>query len=317
MTPTKAPSQTDLFFQDVISGLSGKNKSLPSKYLYDEKGSSLFDEICELDEYYLTRSEQSIIHENATLIAEQLDRNIVLVELGSGSSTKTRAILSALVDPVAYVPVDISETHLLDTAGQLRTLYPDLEVLPVVADFTETFEIPIPQRPYSHIALFFPGSTIGNFPPDQASQLLRRMAKMLGKQGGLLIGVDLQKEESQVLAAYNDAKGITSRFSLNLLTRINRELDADFDIEKFQHKAIYDSVAHRIVISIQSLCAQTVCVREHKIEFEANEEILTEYSHKYTVEGFAKFAGEHGFSLHQHWTDEQNLFGLLHLVLDD
>ena len=312
----QSPSPTEVFYQDVISGLSAKQKSIPSKYLYDEFGSSLFDDICELEEYYLTRTEQSIIQENAALISEQLDRNIVLVELGSGSSTKTRTLLDALVDPVAYVPVDISETHLLDTAKQLRVAYPNLEVLPVVADFTEPFEIPTPERAYTHIALFFPGSTIGNFESDDASNLLGQMAKMLGKHGGLLIGIDLQKDESQVLAAYNDAKGVTSRFSLNLLARINRELDGDFNQENFRHKAVYNSVKHRVDISIQSLKAQTVSVRDHKFEFEAEEEILTEYSHKYTVEGFAKMAGEHGFSLHQHWTDEHKLFGLLHLVLD-
>lgn len=307
----------EAFYEDVVRGLDGKNKSLPSKYLYDENGSALFDQICELDEYYLTRAEQAIIRDNANVIASQLDREIMLVEFGSGSSIKTRILLDALINPVAYVPVDFSEEHLLITAENLRAAYPKLEVLPVVADFTQPFRIPRPQRAFSHIALFFPGSTIGNFEPAQASELLGRMAQMLGVEGGLLIGIDLQKDESKLLAAYNDAKGVTAQFSLNLLKRINSELDGDFQIDNFRHKAIYDSVNQRIVITIESQCAQTVRIGDKEFDFEAHEEILTEYSHKYTVEGFAKLASRHGFALHQHWTDDQKLFGLLHLVLED
>ncbi|WP_242632120.1 L-histidine N(alpha)-methyltransferase [Rubripirellula amarantea] len=292
------------------------NKTLPCKYFYDEVGSQLFDQICELDEYYPTRTELKIMIDHADEMASQIDRDVMLVELGSGSSIKTKILLDALIDPVAYVPVDISEEHLLKTAEGLRSRYTDLEVLPVVADFTKPFELPIPSQSYSHVALYFPGSTIGNFEPDTAVEILGSMAELLGPQGGLLIGIDLQKDIRTLVSAYDDASGVTSQFNLNLLSRINRELDGTFDLSKFSHKAIYNEVAHRIEISIVSLEDQSVSIGDDVFHFFKNEEILTEYSHKYSIDGFAKLAGQHGFSLHQQWTDEDGLFAVLHLVLD-
>ena len=305
------------FRADVIDGLTGERKTLPCKYFYDELGSQLFDEICELEEYYVTRAELEIMRDNAVSIAAQIDRNVMLVEYGSGSSVKTRILLNSLIDPVAYVPVDISEEHLLKTAERLRTCYPDLDVLPVVADFTRPFQLPLPGKPYSHVALYFPGSTIGNFEPAKAAEILGTMSRLLGPQGGLLIGIDLQKDVPTIQAAYDDAQGVTAKFNLNLLTRINRDLDGDFDIENFSHKAIYDEAAHRIEISIVSLKEQSVTIGDAVICFHEDEEILTEYSHKYSIEGFAELARQHGFSLHQHWTDSENLFGVLHLVLEE
>lgn len=304
------------FLQDVQRGLAKSQKELPCKYLYDERGSQLFDQICELDEYYVTRTELAIMEANAESIASQIDTEVMLVEYGSGSSLKTRILLDSLIAPRAYVPVDISEEHLVKTAIDLQDAYPTLQVLPVVADFTKPFMLPKCEPAASHIALYFPGSTIGNFTPGEAGKLLAIMSQMLGEQGGLLIGVDLQKEKSLLEAAYNDSQNVTAQFNLNLLRRINSELGGDFDIDQFEHRAIYNDIEHRIEISIVSLANQTVAIGDQSYQFADREEILTEYSHKYTIDGFAEFAANYGFSLHKSWTDEAQLFAVLHLVLD-
>ncbi|EMI16348.1 methyltransferase [Rhodopirellula maiorica SM1] len=308
--------RTDTFFDDVLDGLSRPAKTLPSKYLYDERGSQLFDQICELDEYYVTRTELAIMQQHASSIARQIDTDVMLVEYGSGSSLKTRVLLDALSRPAAYVPVDISEEHLLKTAERLRLAYSGLNVLPVVADFTQPFRLPDCEPPASHVAFYFPGSTIGNFTPPQAGELLQQMAAMLGQQGGLLIGIDLQKDIDVLHAAYDDREGVTAAFSLNLLNRINRELGGNFDSDRFEHRAVYNTLHHRIEISIVSLADQVVSIGDHAIDFAAGEAILTEYSHKYTVDGFATFARKYGFQLHKSWTDAQNYFAVLHLVIE-
>ena len=305
------------FFMDVVEGLNAEAKSLPCKYFYDEKGSQLFDEICVLDEYYLTRAELSIMEHHASSIAYQIGERVMLVEYGSGSSVKTRILLDELESAVAYVPVDISEEHLLKTADQLQLSYPEVEILPVVADFVTPFELPVSKRAAAHVAVYFPGSTIGNFTPYEAGKLIANMAGRLGKQGGLLIGIDLQKDPAILEAAYNDAQGVTSAFNLNLLTRINNQLNGNFDLNQFRHRAVYNSAKHRIEITIESQCRQTVAIGDHDFDFAKGEEILTEYCHKYTIAGFARLASQYGFSLHQHWTDENELFAVLHLVLDD
>lgn len=304
------------FLRDVVHGLTQPQKSLPCKYLYDQRGSKLFDQICELDEYYPTRTEMEIMEAHADAIAYQIGKQVMLVEYGSGSSIKTRILLEALDEPVAYVPVDISEEHLLRTANTLEFAYPEIEILPVTADFTRPFALPQSSREPSHVALYFPGSTIGNFTPDGAAALLHFMSTLLGNQGGLLIGIDLQKDVSVIEAAYNDADGVTANFNLNLLRRVNAELNGDFALEQFEHKAIYNAVEHRMEISISSLCDQRVWIGNRRIEFRRGEEILTEYSHKYTIDGFARFAAQFGFSLHKYWTDDRDYFAVLHLVLD-
>ncbi len=309
-------NQNQTFLRDVVHGLSQVQKSLPCKYFYDERGSELFDQICELAEYYPTRTELSIMQRNAESIAYQIDKGVMLVEYGSGSSIKTRGLLESLDAPVAYVPVDISEDHLLRTAESLRASYPEIEILPVVADFTKPFKLPHGEKKPTHVALYFPGSTIGNFTPDAAGSLLKFMSTLLGPQGGLLIGIDLQKDISVIEAAYNDERGITADFNLNLLTRINSELAGAFDLRNFEHKAIYCVREQRVEISIVSRIKQKVAIGSRIFQFESGEEILTEYSHKYTIDGFAKFAARFGFSLHRHWTDEREYFGVLHLVLD-
>ncbi len=310
-----SPPDVD-FLPDVVHGLTLPQKSLPCKYLYDQRGSQLFDQICELDAYYPTRTELEIMESHVESIAFQLGEQVMLVEYGSGSSIKTRTLLDALEDPVAYVPVDISEEHLLRTAESLRSAYPEIEILPVRADFTQPFLLPQSHREPSHVALYFPGSTIGNFTPRQAGKLLRFMSGMLGRQGGLLIGIDLQKEIPVIEAAYNDAEGVTAEFNLNLLTRINSELDGDFDLERFEHKAVYNPVEHRVEISIRSLFDQQVCIGNRTFSFKQGEEIVSEYSHKYTIDGFAQFASQFGFSMHKYWTDDRRYFAVLHLVLD-
>ncbi|QEG40928.1 L-histidine N(alpha)-methyltransferase [Roseimaritima ulvae] len=304
------------FLQDVLHGLSQPHKTLPCKYLYDQRGSQLFDQICGTEEYYPTRTELQIMNEHADSMARQIGRQAMLVEYGSGSSVKTQILLDALDAPVAYVPVDISEEHLLQTSAALQANYPHTEILPVVADFTTPFTLPEPAEDFSHVALYFPGSTIGNFTPIAAGVLLQNMADMLGPQGGLLIGIDLQKDVAVLEAAYNDAAGVTAEFNLNLLRRINEELDADFALDQFSHSAIYNPNQHRMEISLVSLREQHASVHGQRFHFDAGEPILTEYSHKYTVQGFAAFAAQFGFALHKHWTDQRGYFGVLHLVQD-
>ncbi|QDT09768.1 L-histidine N(alpha)-methyltransferase [Planctomycetes bacterium K23_9] len=309
-------SPTDNFLRDVQHGLSQSQKTLPCKYLYDERGSELFDAICETGEYYPTRTELDIMQRNAESISYQIGTRVMLVEYGSGSSIKTRILLDALDSPVAYVPVDISEDHLLRTAAELQATYPDTEILPVVADFTQPFSLPRSDQAYSHVALYFPGSTIGNFTPAAAGDLLKNMSSMLGPQGGLLIGIDLQKDVSTIEAAYNDKSGITAEFNLNLLARINAELSGDFRLDNFRHRAVYNPKEHRIEISLVSQCDQSVRIGSTTFRFDQDEAILTEYSHKYTIDDFAEFASQFGFSLHKHWTDDDGYFGVMHLVLD-
>ena len=304
------------FLADVISDLGKQPKQLQCKYFYDERGSQLFDQICELDEYYLTRTELAIMDQYIDEMARQLGSEVMLVEFGSGSSTKTRTLLDALHDPVAYVPIDISEEHLLKTARTLQQAYPRIEILPVVADFTSVIELPHSTREASHAAVYFPGSTIGNFTPDEAGKMLKRFSRLLGPQGGLLIGIDLQKSPQVIEAAYNDKKGITAEFNLNLLHRINSELGADFDVDDFEHRADYNEELGRVEIYVVSKVDQSVQIGDHEIRFEANEAVLTEYSHKYTIEGFTELAATAQFSLHKYWTDPDRLFAVMHLVND-
>lgn len=307
-------SVQNTFLEDVLLGLCQPDKSLPCKYFYDERGSQLFDEICELDEYYLTRTEQAIMNRYADEMAYQLGRGVMLVEFGSGSSTKTHVLLENLIEPAAYVPLDISEEHLLKTATQLSLRFPQIEILPVVADFTCPFSLPIPRQTPSHAAVYFPGSTIGNFEPVEACRLMADIADLLGTEGGMLIGIDLKKDPAVIHAAYNDRSRVTDAFNLNLLHRINQELGGNFNIDGFEHSAVYNQALGRVEISLVSLCKQTVELGDHLFHFRAGEEIRTEYSHKYSVEEFTTLAARAGFSLHKHWTDSDELFAVLHLV---
>jgi len=316
-TPLDFEPTTETFFNDVVAGLSDSPRSLPCKYFYDERGSQLFDEICELDEYYLTRSELSIMERNASEMAAQIGPGVMLVEYGSGSSIKTRLLLDQLPDPTAYVPVDISREHLQLTADDLAVSYPHIEVLPVCADFTQAFELPEPRHTPSHVAVYFPGSTIGNFEPEAARAILTRIATLCGTGGGLLIGIDLQKDIEVLEAAYNDADGVTSEFNLNLLTRINRELDGNIDVAQFEHDAEYNQERGRVEIRLVSQSAQVVDIGGESFAFAAGDTILTEYSHKYTIASFARLAAEVGLTLRRSWKDQHDRFAVLHLVVAD
>jgi dimethylhistidine N-methyltransferase len=303
------------FRADVFAGLAASPKTIPCKYFYDERGSQLFDEICRLDEYYLTRTEDEIIRRHAQEMADQIGPGVMLVEYGSGSSTKTRALLDRLDAPVAYVPVDISREHLHKTATRLSRVYPHIEMLPVCADFTKPFRLPTARRRPTHSAVFFPGSTIGNFKPHDARAMLHHLAAMCGTGGGLLIGIDLQKDPAEIEAAYNDARGVTAEFNLNVLRRINCELDGDFHVDRFEHRAIYDPTHGRIEMRLVSVRPQCVAIGGRRFEFAAGEAIITEYSHKYTIRGFAEMAADAGLTLRRTWTDAAERFAVLHFAL--
>ncbi len=307
----------ELFRQEILAGLRLRNKQLPCKYFYDERGSRLFEEICELPEYYLTRTELAIMHQHAAEMGEQIGPGVLLVEYGSGSSIKTRILLGHLPAPVAYVPVDISHDHLHATAAELRSEFSDLEVLPVTADFTDDFQLPIPDRQPTHAAVYFPGSTIGNFEPATARRLLERIAPLCGTGGGLLLGIDLKKNPQILNQAYNDSQGITAEFNLNLLHRINEELDADIDVTQFRHHAEFQEQESRVEISLISCCDQEFTICDESFFLAAGEKVLTEYSHKYEIEEFAGLARQAGLILKRTWTDDAGYFAVLHFAVAD
>ena len=303
---------TDNFLQEVLAGLRQPVKRLPSKYFYDERGSQLFDDICELPEYYPTRTEMALLRDISADVAALVGEGATVIEFGSGSSTKIRILLDALDSPLAYVPVDISREHLLMSAKGLAGNYPDLRVVPVCADYTQPFEVP--QIDGEKVrAGFFPGSTIGNFTRSEAISFLQAAATDLGHNNGLLIGVDLRKDVETLRAAYNDSAGVTAAFNLNLLHRINREIGGDFDIDSFAHDARWVPEFGRIEMHLVSVCAQTVSVGGESFEFKSGESIHTEDSRKYDVEGFKDLAREAGWNSIDCWTDPDDLFSI-HLL---
>jgi len=299
----------------VLAGLHARPRWLPCKYFYDEEGSRLFDRICELDEYYLTRTEIGIMRRHAAEMAGRLGPACLLFECGSGSSIKTRYLLDQLIDPVAYVPIDISCDHLHRSAAAIASAYPQLEVAPLCADYNEDFELPRPRRPVARRAAYFPGSTIGNFEPPRAVRFLERLRDLCGRSGALLIGVDLQKQAGRIEAAYNDREGVTAAFNLNLLARINRELGADFVLGDWEHRAFYDRQHGRIEMHLVSAKRQEVSLAEERFEFAPGETILTEYSYKYSLEAFAELALGGGFEVEQVWTDAERLFSVQYLTV--
>ena len=298
------------FLRDVLAGLQASPKTLPCKYFYDERGSQLFDAICELPEYYPTRTELGIMATHGEDMADVLGHGCRVVEYGSGSSAKTRLLLDRLDAASAYVPVDISREHLLASAATLADEYPAVEVLPVCADFTQPFALPTPKRAPSRTAVYFPGSTIGNFTAAAAESLLRQVRELVGPGGVLLIGVDLVKDEDVLVRAYDDAAGVTAAFNLNLLERINRELGADFDVDRFTHRAVWQPEPSRIEMHLESDVTQTVRVADAAIAFGAGETICTEHSHKYTPDSFADIASRAGLDVERVWTDDARLFSV-------
>jgi dimethylhistidine N-methyltransferase len=311
----RASRARQLFLSEALAGLRTTPKQLPCKYFYDRRGSELFERIGVLDEYYLTRSELAIMDQYAPEMGRQIGSGVMLVEYGSGSSVKTRYLLDSLPDAVAYVPVDISGEYLQQTAAELANDYSRLEVLPVCADFTEEFALPLATRVSTHAAVYFPGSTIGNFLPERAAELLRRIAGLCGAGGGLLIGIDLKKDPRTIEAAYNDRLGVTAEFNLNLLRRMNRELGANFDLAQFSHRASYNARLGRVEMYLASHCDQTVLVGGESVQFAAGETICTEYSHKYTVDEFAAIAASVGLTLRRAWTDTDRHFAVLHFAV--
>jgi dimethylhistidine N-methyltransferase len=248
-------------------------------------------------------------------MAAALGDHIELIGLGTGAGTKTQILLEELDDPAVYVPIDISAEQLRKSTRRFRKIFPKLEILPIAADYLERFELPLPRRPSLRSVVYFPGSTIGNFEPNDASEFLRRLIDLCGPDGGLLIGVDLQKDPHVIEAAYNDKQGVTAAFNLNLLARANRELGADFDLRRWTHRAIYNSSEGRIEMYLISQTDQSVCVEGRQFYFHAGEKILTEYSYKHTPEGFAALAREAGFEFQNMWTDEERLFGVFYFTV--
>jgi dimethylhistidine N-methyltransferase len=296
--------------QEIVAGLQRNEKMISPKFLYDERGSQLFDEITTLPEYYPTETELTIMQDNIDEIAALIGPRASLIEYGSGSSLKTRVLLDNLIEQAVYVPVDISEEHLLASAAQIREEYPALEVLPVVADFTKRFDLPDPSVMPLRNSVYFPGSTIGNFPKDQACELLDVMYGEAGEDGAMLIGVDLQKDPALIEATYNDAAGVTAEFNLNMLRHLNREYGSDFDLDAWEHDAQYNQSQGRVEIRLINDSAQTVTIGNDTVVIEKGEGILTEYSHKYTLDGFAKMAEGAGFKVARVWTDADQLFSV-------
>src|SRR5688572_8237866 len=284
LTPRDCSPAREPLAADLLEGLRRRPKQISPAYLYDARGSELFDAICELPEYYLTRIETSILETHAADIAACIGEDALLVEFGSGASVKTRVLLNRLPHLRAYVPVEISRSHLVDAAQRISSAYPRLEVLPVCADFTLPFDLPKPRRAAARTIVFFPGSTLGNFDPPAAIELMRMMRGLAGPKGGLVIGTDLIKNAEVLLHAYNDAAGVTAQFNLNLLRRLNREFDADFDLQAFAHEAVWNAAESRIEMHLISLHAQAVRIAGERIEFAARERLVTEHSHKYRLE---------------------------------
>lgn len=301
----------DDFRAAVLQGLSRASKALPYRFLYDARGSALFDRITQLPEYYPTRTELGILADNAAEIAERLGPHVQLVELGSGSSRKVRILLDALVTPDSYVPIDISRDHLLAAAQAIQDDYPDLDVRPIAADFAQPFSLPRSER--GARVGFYPGSTIGNLGPDEALAFLSDWSVRLGQGAFLLIGVDLRKAADILEPAYDDAQGVTSAFSLNLLERANRELGADFALDDFAHEARWLEDEGRIAIDLVSRRAQAVHVGDHRFDFRQGERIHIEDSWKYAIGDFVGLARRAGFDPVRVWTDEMDLFSV-HLL---
>ena len=299
------------FLNDVIEGLSQNPKTLKPKYFYDNRGAQLFTEICTTPEYYPTRTEIKILNQNAEDIASQIGDNTALIEYGSGALEKIKILLDFLNEPVGLIPVDISEDQLFASAKNLENLYPDLEILPVAADFTKPIPIPgFSHPPKKHVA-FFPGSTIGNFEPDLAIQFLEGVTKTIGLDGLLLIGFDLKKDIETLLAAYDDQRGITSSFNKNLLSRINDELDGNFNLDTFEHVARYNENKGRIEMHLKSTTEQTVSINKELFEFLEGETIHTENCYKFNKESFTAMSSKAGLYPVKTWTDDQNLFAVM------
>lgn len=302
-----APLTSQSLRDEVLRGLRASPKRLPPKLFYDDRGARLFEKICEQPEYYVTRAELEILRVHARDLARACGPEVALVEYGSGAGTKVRLLLDALERPAAYVPVDISREQLGRVAESVRRDYPGLAVRAVWADYTRRFQLPhLPGR--SSRVAFFPGSTIGNFHPPEAAAFLRSLRSVIGFDGALILGVDRHKDAAVLDAAYNDAAGVTAAFNLNLLERLNREADADFEVDRFRHRAFYNEHARRVEMHLESTCDQIVSVAGECVAFRAGEGIWTESSYKYEEDSLDALVTEAGFEVEQLYTDAAEQF---------
>nr|WP_232309545.1 L-histidine N(alpha)-methyltransferase [Luteibacter yeojuensis] len=309
LAPVQEDEGRQAFLRDTLAGLSASPKAFSPKYFYDGAGSALFEAICETPEYYPTRTETALLASIAPALAAAIPPGAVLLELGSGASDKTRLLLDAAPSLSAYVPVDISPDALQGAAERLRPAYPSLAIMPVVADFTVGIEVPdaLAGKP---VVAFFPGSTIGNFEPAEAVELMRAVRRRLGPGARFIVGADQVKAVDVLLAAYDDADGVTAAFNRNVLVRINRELGGDFDVGAFAHRAVWNAARSRIEMHLESTVAQTATVAGQRFDFAAGETIHTENSHKFTPESFAALAAEAGWGVEQQWISEGPAFGV-------
>jgi len=302
--------QPDDITADAIAGLSRTPRALPSKYFYDAEGSRLFEAITRQPEYYLTRVELALLEARMPSIAQAIGAGVHVVEFGSGSGRKTELLLEGLATPVAYTPIEISRTALMDSVTRLGQHFTDVQMLPVCADFTRPVPLPTAAQRARRTLVFFPGSTLGNFADDDAVRLLASMRDTMGEQGCALIGIDLDKDPAVIEAAYNDRAGVTAAFTLNLLARLNREIGSDFDLEAFHHRAVYARERMRIETSLVSDRAQTVHIGAHVFAFEPGEAMHVEISQKYTDASFAALAAQSGLRVTHGWNDDRDCFGL-------
>ena len=304
------------FLAEVLAGLSSSPRTLPCKFFYDERGADLFQEICDLPEYYITRTETELLRRYAPEISESIGANAALIGFGTGAGIKTRMLLEQLQNPIAYIPVDISKQRLIDSTIELSHAMPALEILPVCADYLQELQLPKPLRKPDHVAVYFPGSTIGNLEPPVAQDFLRRVCRLCGHNGWLIIGVDLRKRRDIIEAAYNDSAGVTAAFNSNLLVRANRELGADFDLSRWRHRAVYNEGEGRIEMNLLSDGEQTVHVGGREFRFGDGEKIITEFSYKHTLDGFARLAASAGFrEASRVWTDPEKIFAIFHFAV--
>lgn len=307
--------KNDSAFADaILTGFAQEQKSLPPRFLYDTRGSELFEEITRLEEYYPTNCDIEILTTHGKDMAAKIGSGAVLVEFGSGSSRKTPLLLGALDNPAAYVPIDIAEEYLLDSANRIKEQFPRIPIYPLPGNFRTVETLPADVPADAPRSGFFPGSTIGNFKPENAVAFLKNAGKLLGDGAGFIVGIDLQKDEDTLIAAYDDSKGVTAAFNLNLLTRMNRELGGAFDLDTFKHEARYNRVEHRIEMHLVSQIKQTVRIMDRDFPFEKGESIHTENSHKHTIESFEALAAKAGWVREETWLDSHKLFSVHYLV---
>jgi dimethylhistidine N-methyltransferase len=301
----------DELTESVVEGLRKSPKELSPVWFYDERGSTLFDDICELPEYYITRTEMAIMRRHVDEMSQAIGPRAALIEFGSGTSEKTRLLLDRLDEPAAYVPVDIAHEHLLAAANRLAGDYPALRILPVCADFTQPFDLP-PQIAFAQRrVVYFPGSTLGNFEKTQAQRLLSTMRTIVGHRGAVLIGIDLKKDPRMLEQAYDDGAGVTAKFNLNALRHLNREVGSNFDLDAFEHLALWVENQSRIEMHLVSTRDQVVRIGQERIAFARGEHLRTEYCHKYTLESFTNLAAKADLRVVRVWMDAEAKFSVL------